>query len=59
MVDSWRGPSQPWRGCGVLGLTPAILGAEGVARIGQVWGSVSQVFEEPLEVGVSLLSEVL
>lgn len=57
MVDFWRGPSQPWRG--VLGLTPAILGAEGVARIGQVWGSVSQVFEEPLEVGVSILSEVL
>lgn len=41
MVDSWRGPSQPWCGCGVLGLTPAILGAEGVVRIGQVWGVVS------------------
>lgn len=61
MVDSWLGSTAAlvWVRY-VLGLTPATSGAEAVERIGQFfWCSVSQVFEEPLEVGVSALSEVL
>ena len=42
LVDSWLGSiaALVWQWC-VLVLTPAVLGAEGVARIGQVWGVVS------------------
>lgn len=59
LVDSWLGSiaALVWLWC-VLGLTPAVLGGSGEDWAG-LGGSVGQVFEEPLEVGVSILSEVL
>lgn len=61
MVDSWLGSTAAlvWVLCNLqLLVTPATLRTEGVVRIGQFFMHISQIFQELLEAGVSILSEV-